>query len=377
MRKIRTEKNEIKIAPPRIGTLLVFVLLLGVFGVLNRVIQPPKVLTAERRHAAKLPALTLQSIANAEFMNGFEDFAADSFAFRETFRSLRSATVLYAWMQTDSNRLYHDPLVGAGRFEAVQEAALRRAAAKLRLAAVPLQALDMQIYYACIPDKSIYAARKYPGFDAAQAAAILREELPDFSEIDVTTALAADAYYRTDLHWRQEKLEGVLTALGNASAVTFDTQGLQLRSAGSFRGNYAGQLSLPMQAEELLYLQLPQSVTARYLHEKSLQWEAGELYDVQAIHSIDPYAFFLNGAQALIHLENPNARSDKTLYLFRDSYASALAPLLASGYRNIYLIDLRYIHYSLLSQYITWEAGADLLFLYSAQILNNPDILMI
>jgi hypothetical protein len=39
------------------------------------------------------------------------------------------------------------------------------------------------------------------------------------------------------------------------------------------------------------------------------------------------------------------------------------------------LIDLRYIDIRLLEQYLTFDGGADVLFLYSSQILNNSSIL--
>ena len=58
---------------------------------------------------------------------------------------------------------------------------------------------------------------------------------------------------------------------------------------------------------------------------------------------------------------------DKNLILFRDSYGSSLAPLLASGYRTITLVDLRYLSSDQLDQYIDFE-DQDVLFLYR---LNN------
>jgi hypothetical protein len=71
--------------------------------------------------------------------------------------------------------------------------------------------------------------------------------------------------------------------------------------------------------------------------------------------------------------ENP----PRTLYIFRDSFTSSLAPLLAASdaYGKIVLIDLRYIDSRVLDQFVTFEDGSDALFLYSAQILNNSTVL--
>ena len=51
-------------------------------------------------------------------------------------------------------------------------------------------------------------------------------------------------------------------------------------------------------------------------------------------------------------------------------YGSSLAPLLASGYRTITLVDLRYLSSDQLDQYIDFE-DQDVLFLYSTLLLNN------
>jgi hypothetical protein len=78
----------------------------------------------------------------------------------------------------------------------------------------------------------------------------------------------------------------------------------------------------------------------------------------------------------LIILENENSGTDRELYLFRDSFSSSLAPLLAGAYSKAAIIDLRYIDMRTLARFIDFKPGSDALFLYSAQILNNPDMLL-
>ena len=56
--------------------------------------------------------------------------------------------------------------------------------------------------------------------------------------------------------------------------------------------------------------------------------------------------------------------------MFRDSFGSSLAPLLASGYRTITLVDLRYITSAELGKYLE-VTDQDVLFLYSTLLLNN------
>jgi len=62
------------------------------------------------------------------------------------------------------------------------------------------------------------------------------------------------------------------------------------------------------------------------------------------------------------------------LILFRDSFGSAIAPLLVQGYRSITLVDIRYLSSAMLDRFIDFY-GQDVLFLYSTIVLNNSETL--
>ena len=123
---------------------------------------------------------------------------------------------------------------------------------------------------------------------------------------------------------------------------------------------------MPLEPDRLRYLtgSALASCTARDLE--------GEipLYDWEKAQGRDPYEFFLSGASPIQVLENPAALSDRELVVFRDSFGSSLAPLLAGSYRKITLIDLRYISSDLLESYVRFQEQ-DVLFLYSALIWNQ------
>ena len=98
--------------------------------------------------------------------------------------------------------------------------------------------------------------------------------------------------------------------------------------------------------------------------------QRGKVYEVAYGHKNYPYVMFLSGSKGLIKLTNLKAPSDKNLILFRDSFGSSLTPLLASGYRTITLVDLRYITSAELGKYLE-VTDQDVLFLYSTLLLNN------
>ena len=124
-------------------------------------------------------------------------------------------------------------------------------------------------------------------------------------------------------------------------------------------GRYAVQLGLTMEHDTLTYLTSPtlhQCYTVVY--DQMGRPQRGKVYEVAYGHKNYPYVMFLK------------APADKNLILFRDSFGSSLAPLLASGYRTITLVDLRYITSAELGKYLE-VTDQDVLFLYSTLLLNN------
>lgn len=84
----------------------------------------------------------------------------------------------------------------------------------------------------------------------------------------------------------------------------------------------------------------------------------------------DPYEMFMSGSDALIVVDNPNAKTDKELVIFRDSFGSSISPYFISSYKKITLIDIRYIQSDMLGFFIKFN-NQDVLFMYSTMMLNS------
>lgn len=98
----------------------------------------------------------------------------------------------------------------------------------------------------------------------------------------------------------------------------------------------------------------------------------GAVYDMEKAAGKNPYEMFLSGSVSLLTIENPNAKTDRELVIFRDSFASSLAPLLLDGYAKITLVDIRYLPSVRLGSFLTFT-DQDVLFLYSVNVLNNSE----
>jgi hypothetical protein len=82
-------------------TTIAFVTATALFFVLNFAIETPAILESERRAPASFPELTAKTFIDDSFMEGFDEWATDTFAFREGFRTLRAHMVFNVFQQTD------------------------------------------------------------------------------------------------------------------------------------------------------------------------------------------------------------------------------------------------------------------------------------
>ena len=357
---------------------LIFIGIIGVFFILNLLITPPEVLVSERRKPAKFPELTVDTVLSGDFMGKFEGYAADRFIFRDSFRLIRSFTVFDVFFQTDKSGLYRDNKVGVGEFKRMDANAFAQTAEKIRKVAESPQLSGLNVYYTFVPDKSTFAGRYLPGFDPEAAEKVLEGVLGGSSYISLTDSgtISATSFYSTDLHWNQTDISDAVMFLCSAMGANADLSEYTKVTAGNFKGVYPGQLALPVAPDSLAYMTLP-TLQASYLNENTFDYESGSVYDLERFLGIDPYDIFMRGPQALITLENEAITNGRELYLFRDSFGSSLAPLLAGAYSKITLIDLRYINWQLIDQFIEFTPGADVLFIYSSQIFGNPSILQV
>jgi hypothetical protein len=378
-------------------TAFVLAAILGAVFIARLVSTPPKLIASERRPAAKLEELTAANVLSGKYTGGFEDFAADSFPLRETMRKLHSRVVFSVLRQTDKGGLYLGN-AGAGKFQEINAEEYKKIAAKIG-AVAETWLPELNVRLCVIPDKSVYAGSYYPGFDTALAERIFAEALPDMQRIDLSEALSSGDFYRTDLHWNQARLATVMSALGRElSGAPWAMDGAKTRTVGEFSGVYPGQLALPVAPDTAVTVDVPH-VTAEYLLSAG-SWIPGPVYDdgtgteydfsalynlktageAHGFPSIDPYNLFLCGPQMIVRLTNTeNAGSGRHLYLFRDSFSSSLAPLIAefSDYETVTLIDLRYINARLLGEFVEFVPGSDAVFLYGSQIFGDASILMV
>ena len=329
---------------------------------------------SERRTLAKFPEITWANISSGEFAAGFEDYATDAFPMRDMWRSIKAYTRLGLFAQKDNNDLFvKDDQIG--KLEYPMKPDMMNYAANLFTKVWENNFPDAQVYFAMIPDKNMYLADLKLDYDEFETQ--MQEKLPFATPIEISDLLTAEDYYNTDTHWRQDKIIDVADRLAGAMGTELPKDYAQHELDLDFYGVYAGQSALNPKPDTITVLtnDVIQNLKVQILDENTGAMKNAPVYSQKKADGNDPYELFLSGNQSLVKITNPSNPEGKRLVIFRDSFGSSISPLLAQGYSEVTLLDLRYLG----SDYITQFAkvglinfqDADVLFMYSTLLLNN------
>lgn len=328
---------------------------------------------AERRKLAQMPEISASAIFKGKFMGDFEAFTLDQFPMRDTFRQIKSLFHYYVLNHSDNNGIYLAEDVVAKLEYPLNETSVSYATSRLQyLYDTYLQNTDCEVYASLIPDKGYYLTQSngYPALDYEKMEQMYRNALPWAVYTDLFSCLSAADYYRTDTHWRQESIMDVAQTLCSAmgAAIPKEEDYTPAMLDAPFYGVYFGQAALPMEPETLWIME--SDLLDHCVVTDPLTGAQTPVYNMEKLESPDLYDVFLSGAQPILTIDNPAGNPEKELVIFRDSYGSALAPLLLQDYGKVTLVDIRYLHPDQIESYVNFS-DQDVLFLYSTLILNN------
>ena len=291
----------------------------------------------------------------------------DNFYQRETFRKLKTSVELDIFKKQDVNKIYKYSDFLVEQIYPLDEKSITNLTNKINYIKDNYLNETNKIYYSIIPDKNYYTDNSHLKPDYDKMKQIMKNNLKDLQYIDIFQNLKLDSYYYTDSHWKQEKLQSVAKTIADNMNFSI-TQNYNEQKVATFKGVYAGQLPINTKEDEIKIL-VNDAITDANVYNYETK-EQGGIYNFKKLSGYDKYDIYLSGATPLIEISNSNNKTNKTLVIFRDSYASSLAPLLMEGYSKITLVDTRYISPKILNEYVNFE-NADILFLYSTLIINN------
>ena len=326
---------------------------------------------AERRPLAQWPGIRAETLLNGRFMTDFEDYTLDQFPLRDTFRKIKSLFHFNVLNQSDNNNIFIADGFAVKQEYPLNPESLYHAAERFNYL-YEKYLTGSNVYMAIVPDKGQYLAEEngHLTLHFGKLNSILSDRMPWAIPINLYDSLEAEDYYCTDVHWRQEKLFEAAAEICNALGVTAPNPMDYAVTAleRPFYGVYYGQAALPMEPETMYLLESDLLVQCRVYDHESGSYT--DIYNMEKLTSRDLYDVFLSGSRSLLTIENPNAKTDRELILFRDSFGSSMAPLLLTDYAKVTLVDIRYIQIDVLDRFLEF-GGQDVLLLYSVPVLNN------
>lgn len=345
-----------------------FSLVLAIAFILNLFTPDSAISKNERRELAEFPKLSVESILLGRFFEDFEKYALDQMVYREPFRTLK-AQIEYKIFGKYDNNLYF--VKDGHAFKMDRDFKLQ----KYKYTAEKIEKVytryleGMKVYHALIPDKNYFIREdgKYLFKDYEAMVDTLNDNITHSTYIDLFGSLKLDDYYKSDLHWKQAHLGSLMQTLQEAMGfdTAFDPSNYTAHTLSPFYGAYHSGVNNLINADTITYLtnQVIRDAVVVHYSEKG-EIKTKDVYDFKAFSGVDAYDLFLSGPTPIVTIQNASNTSGKSLVIFRDSFASSLAPLLLEEYSTITLIDLRYIDMDLIEDYVAFDTQ-DVLFLYS------------
>lgn len=274
--------------------------------------------------------------------------------------------------EPDENGLYFAEDYVFSKMEAYDENYIHSMSEKLNRAYEMLLNSNMKVYYSVIPDKGYFIEN--PSFskeDYKSMIEILTNEVKDMQYIPIMDKLSITDYYKTDHHWRQERLFPVVDEIGTYMNFKVSKTAFTENVVENFKGVHSEYMDV-IPEESLIFM------TNKVTDEATVDiYGVGQFQEVYFLDELDTdtaYNVFLKGLAPIVTIKNPYSSNDRELILFGDSYASSIAPLLLEAYSKITVIDMRFVPMSFLPEVMEFTTQ-DVLFLYNTAVINRSAML--
>lgn len=358
-------------------TALPVLALLAAFLILPKREYSPR----EKRALADAPVLSIETLLDGSFMNDAETFMSDQFPFRDVCIAVKARLSLALGIRESQDVYYLADGSLAERFTEPDDDARQELQDEIaRFAARYPQA---RFYFMLVPsavsvkssllpafaqtdDQYAYIGSFFDALPAAVKAVDVREEYR-------AAASSAKLYYNTDHHWSDEGVRiaaaGLYEKMGLSGLENFESGVV----SNSFVGALTAKSGFPVKEADSVTIYRPKEdsdadvlYTVNYLGEHKV---TASIYDAEALKGDNAYEVFLGGNHPAVTIET-SLDSDRSLLIFRDSYANAMLPLLLPYYKTITVVDPRYYYedIDLLMQTGDYDA---VLFLYCASTLSE------
>ena len=357
--------------------IFVFILIIFSFSAAFYIGKDKMISEDERRYLATLETLEPQEILKGSFASLLETYSLDQFPARQMFRELKSFANYNVFQKIENQEIIVKDDYAVKVYDNEYKYNTIKPTIEKINKLYKSKFLKNKAVFVLVPDKTCYL-NDFTSYSCDYnkiETKITSNLLNRIQFLSIYDKLDTEDYYYTDTHWSQDKIIDVSAEiLGQFNIkANYSEKDFTVNEISDFRGILASQAALN------------KADTIRYLSNDIIDnlivydYEKDEYSGVYALNklsdekSMDNYDIFLSGATGLLRIDNNSVNNNKTLIIFRDSFGSSITPLLAQEYKTTYVVDLRYISANAFEKYIEITGKEDVLFLYSAMLINIPE----
>ncbi len=335
-------------------TVILFFLLLAAMPLFIFLLPQKEFSQEENRYLADFPTFSLETIVDREFMDGFDQYAADHFPLRTSWIGVKTKLEhLSGKKEINGVYILKDRLID--KVDTVDQENIRKSIREMNAFA---ERFDGSTSLMLIPTAAeIYKdklPKGAPGVAQKEEIDKIYGQVKNILTIDVYSSLTSNAkkltFYRTDHHWTSYGAYLGYSAASKQLGYTpvaverFNVEHASHRFRGSL---YNKTIYDGVEPDSIdLYTYGMRSHVNKVDIFDGKEWhEASDIYFREYLEKKDQYSVFLGQNQPIMTIYT-DAATDNSLLIFKDSFSHSLVPFLALHYSKITLVDLRYLNQS-------------------------------
>lgn len=343
----------------KLNTVVTTMIFLGVIMVFTVVslLTPDKTFSfTENRVLAQMPKFSVEGFFEGEFTADYEEYITDQFFGRDRWINVKTRTELLLGKK-DINGVYigkdeylietHDSI---DEVKAYANADRMVNFVKEQAGILGAEHVSMMV----VPTASAIMADKLPAyattFDQKSYIDYMKAQAGD-NFVDVSSVLSEHAvageeiYYRTDHHWTT--YGAYLSYVKWANDIGFEPYPMESFDVNTvsedFLGTVYSKINYSTVTDKLQLFEINEdisySVDINMGHKKM-----DSLYEKEHLDTKDKYSVFLDGNNSIVTIDVNGGRADgETLLVIKDSYAHCFVPFVANHYKQVIVIDMRYL----------------------------------
>ena len=217
---------------------IIFITFLFAFMIVNIVKKDDDISYSERRKLQKMPKITYDSVINGTYFNTLDKYTTDQFILRDNFRKIKIDIDLLTKNNYNKLYLYKDYIIEE-TYPLNKESILNVTNKINNIKRTYLNDTN-NIYYSIVPDKNYFANGDNLKLDYNELKNIMNSNL-DIKYIDIFNELSLEDYYKTDTHWKEEKLSKVVNKLSKEMNFNINNN-YNFKRISDFNGTYSSRI---------------------------------------------------------------------------------------------------------------------------------------